>query len=246
MSIILIQYVFDLMCSLYNMPYGVTIMDSNLKNEYNKEYTKINSLGYDIIEKRQIDSNWYTGLHSHPFTACMIILEGEILLNEGSKEILLKKGDFISVDNNIAHSEKAGLNGALLIYGKNFNENKFNLAIIEDSLNALYLGNNNKLISLITKTPASYILYLTIYKQHYSEIWNSQEDILSLIPKKYASRSTVINLINEGVDANYIKKKHTFTDKRSVYYELNENIFNEIEAWIKARKSKLANMFQGE
>jgi DNA-binding MarR family transcriptional regulator len=221
-------------------------MSTDLRNVCPKEYIKIKNLGYDTIERKYLNANLDTGFHTHPFTACMIILEGEVLLNNVSEEILLSKGDFISVNNNISHNEKIGPKGAVVLYGKKFNENKDNLAIIEDSLNALYLGGNNKLISLVTKTPASYILYLTLYKQHYSEIWNNQEGILHLIPKIYASRSTVINLINDGINRNFIKKKRIHSDKRAVYYELNEDIFYEIELWIKDRKSKLANILQSE
>ena len=221
-------------------------MDIDMRVKHPKEYEKIKSLGYDSIERRQVKPNLNSGFHSHPFTACMIILEGDILLNNLSKDILLKKGDFISVESNLSHNEKTGLTGASILYGKKFNENKYNVAIIENSLNALYLGKNTKRISVITKTPASYILYLTLYKQHYSETWYSQEDILNLIPKKYASRSTIINLINTGIDENLIQKKHTASDKRSVYYELNKDMFFEVEGWIQGKKSKLFNMLQRE
>ena len=219
-------------------------MDINLENVYSAEYSKIKNLGYDSIEERKIQSNLNSGYHSHPFTACMIIMKGRVVLNNSIEEIVLNKGDFIEVKNNISHTEKTGSNGAVVLYGKKYNENKDNVDFIDDSLNSLYLGGNNELISLITKTPASYILYLTFYKQHYSEIWSNQEDILDLIPKKYASRSTVISLINDGVNRNLIKKKHTQSDKRSVYYELNENIFYAIESWIKDRKSKLVKILQ--
>ena len=219
-------------------------MNTVLENFYSKEYSKIKNLGYDSIEERKIKSNLDTGYHAHPFTACMIIIEGRVVLNNTTEEIILNKGDFIEVKNNTSHTEKTGSNGALVLYGKKFNESKDNLAIIEDSLNALYLGGINKLISLVTKTPASHILYLTLYKQHYSEIWMNQEDILNLIPKIYASRSTVINLINDGINRNFIKKKRTHSDKRAVYYELNEDIFYEIESWTKDRKSKLVNILQ--
>ena len=219
-------------------------MNADLRDDYPKEYIKIKNLGYDTIERRELSANLDTGFHVHPFTACMFILEGEILLNNVSEEVLLNEGDFISVDNNASHNEKIGPKGAVVLYGKKLNENKDNIAIIEDSLNGLYLGGNNKLISFVTKTPASYILYLTLYKQHYSEIWINQEDILNLIPKIYASRSTIVNLINDGINRKFIKKKRTLSDKRSVYYELNEDLFNEIQSWIKARKSKLVNILQ--
>ena len=219
-------------------------MNTLLENFYSKEYSKIKNLGYDFIEERKIESNLDTGYHAHPFTACMIIIEGRVALNNTTEEIILNKGDFIEVKNNISHTEKTGSNGALVLYGKKFNENKYNLAIIEDSLNSLYLGDNHKTISLITKTPASHILYLTLYKQHYSEIWNSQEDILNIIPKVYASRSTILNLIKEGIDRGLIHKKQTLSDKRSVYYELDENLFHDIESWLRVRKSELVNIFK--
>ena len=219
-------------------------MNSVLENFYSKAYSKIKNLGYDFIEERKIESNSDTGYHAHPFTACMIIIEGRVVLNNSTEEIILNKGDFIEVKNNISHTEKTGSNGALVLYGKKFNENKYNLAIIEDSLNSLYLGDNHKTISLITKTPASHILYLTLYKQHYSEIWNSQEDILNIIPKVYASRSTIINLIQEGIDRGFIHKKKLLLDKRSVYYELDENLFYSIESWLKVRKSEMIEMFK--
>ncbi|MGY8975700.1 MAG: hypothetical protein ACKVHD_05435 [Alphaproteobacteria bacterium] len=219
-------------------------MNTVLENFYSKEYSKIKNLGYDFIEERKIESNLDTGYHAHPFTACMIIIEGRVVLNNTTEEIILNKGDFIEVKNNISHTEKTGSNGALVLYGKKFNENKYNLAIIEDSLNSLYLGDNHKTISLITKTPASHILYLTLYKQHYSEIWNSQEDILNIIPKVYASRSTIINLIQEGIDSGFIHKKKLLLDKRSVYYELDENLFYSIESWLKVRKSEMIEMFK--
>ena len=214
-------------------------MKDNIQAEYPEEYKKIKSLGYETVEKRKILPNLDTGIHFHPFTACMIILEGSIVLKEDSKKVILNQGDFISVEGNKAHDEKTDIRGATVLYGKKFSGNKRNLALVDDSLNTLYLGDNNKLISLITKSPVSHILYLTLYKQYYSEIWHSQEDILNLIPKKYGSRSTVINLINDGVDREYIIKKATHLDKRAVYYELEKNIFQEIEDWIQNRKLKL-------
>ena len=219
-------------------------MEDNIKAEYPEEYKKIKSLGYETVEKRKILPNLDTGIHFHPFTACMIILEGSIVLNEDSNKVILNQGDFISVDGNKKHDEKTDIRGATVLYGKKFNGNKNNFALVNDSLNTLYLGDNNKLISLITKSPVTHILYLTLYKQFYSEIWHRQEDILNLIPKKYGSRSTVINLINDGVDREYIIKKTTRSDKRSVYYELEKEIFQEIEEWVQSRELKLREMFK--
>ena len=217
-------------------------MGANLRDEFPEEFKKIKKLGYETIEKRYLQPNMDTGIHSHPFTACMIILEGEILLCDSLEKNLLKKGDFISVESNISHHEKVGKKGVTVLYGKKFNGNKYNLEIIEDSLDTLYLGSNNETIFFITKNPASYILYLSLFKQHYSEIWLSQESILNLIPKRYASRSTILNLITDGMNRKFIKKRRSPIDKRAVQYELGSNIFSDIEAWLKERKSGLKNI----
>ena len=217
-------------------------MDFNLSEEFPIEFKKIKKLGYETIEKRYLQPNMDTGIHSHPFVACMIILEGEISLANSHEKKLLKKGDFISVESNVSHHEKVGKKGVTVLYGKKFNENKYNLKIIEDSLDTLYLGGNNDIISFITKTPASYILYLSLFKQHYSEIWLSQELILNLIPKRYASRSTILNLITDGINRKFIKKRISLIDKRSVQYELDSNIIFDIEAWLKDIKLRFTNI----
>jgi len=219
-------------------------MNKNLLDVYPNEYQKIKKLGYDFIEIRKLDSNVNTGFHFHPFTASMIIIEGQVILDNSTEEVILNKGDFISVNKNIYHNEKTGLKGAVLLYGKKINENKYNLAIVEDSLNSLYLGSNSKLISYITKSPVGYILYLSLYKQHYSEIWMNQENILNLIPKSYGSRSTILNLIKDGIKRGFIHKIVTTLDKRAVQYELDSQIFYEIESWLKVRKSNLLNILK--
>ncbi len=57
-------------------------MDINLKKEYPDYYKKIKNLGYDSIEIRKLESNLNLEAHFHPFTACMIILEGVVSLKD--------------------------------------------------------------------------------------------------------------------------------------------------------------------
>ena len=209
-------------------------MDSTIENLYPSQYKKIKELGYETIEIRKLESNLALENHIHPFTACMYILEGEVkLVDSNNKEYNLKPGDFIAVDSNDIHKERTFSKGAKVIYGKKLDEERKNiLSIVNSSLNNLYLGDNNKFISYITKTPVSYILYFTFYKQYYSEIWHSQEEIINLVPRKYGSRSTIINLIKEGIEAGYILKRITLSDKRSVYYELDLNIYKILDEWV--------------
>ena len=209
-------------------------MHDIIENLYPRQYKKIKELGYETIEIRNLEADLELENHIHPFTACMYILEGEVKLEDSNKkEHHLKPGDFISVEGNDVHSEKTFSKGAKVIYGKKFDEDRKNiLNIVNSSLNDLYLGDNNKFISYLTKTPVSYILYLTFYKQYYSEKWHSQEEIINLVPRIYGSRSTIINLIKEGIDAKYIIKKTTSFDKRSVYYELDLIAYKAIDEWL--------------
>ena len=209
-----------------------------VKNLYPIQYKKIQKLGYDTIEIRSLESNLQLENHIHPFTACMYILEGEVKLEDSTNiEHNLKPGDFIEVNSNDIHKEKTFSRGAKVIYGKKFDEERKNIVnIVNASLNDLYLGDNNKFIAYITKSPVSYILYLTLYKQYYSEIWHSQEEIINLVPRIYGSRSTIINLIKEGIEAEYILKRITLSDRRSVYYELGVKFYKILDDWIIRRK----------
>jgi len=213
-------------------------MHDTVKNLYPSQYKKIKELGYETIEIRTLESNLKLENHMHPFTACMYILEGEVQLEDSTnKEHNLKPGDFIAVNSNDMHKEKTFSRGAKVIYGKKFDQSRKNIVNqVNASLNDLYLGDNNKFIAYITKSPVSYILYLTLYKQYYSEIWHSQEEIINLVPRIYGSRSTIINLINEGIEAEYILKRITSSDRRSVYYELGLEFYKILDNWVIERK----------
>ena len=213
-------------------------MSDNVENLYPDQYKKIKDLGYDTVEIRNLQPYLDLDYHIHPFTACMYIISGEVKIEDlKKKEYYLKEGDFIAVDGNDMHNEKTFEQGAKVIYGKKFDKDRINnIDIVDSSLNALYLGNNHKFISYITKTPVSYIIYLTLYKQYYSEKWHSQEEIINLVPRVYGSRSTIINLIKEGIVAGYIIKRNTYEDRRSVYYELDIDIYKAIDQWVINRK----------
>ena len=213
-------------------------MHNTIESLYPNQYKKIKELGYETIEIRKLESNLVLENHMHPFTACMYILEGEVKLEDSTNiEHNLKPGDFIAVNSNDIHKEKTFSRGAKVIYGKKFDQGRKNIVnLVNASLDDLYLGDNNKFIAYITKSPVSYILYLTLYKQYYSEIWHSQEEIINLVPRIYGSRSTIINLINEGIEAEYILKRITSSDRRSVYYELGLKFYKILDEWVIGRK----------
>ena len=221
-------------------------MSNHVENLYPDQYKKIKNLGYDTIEIRDLQANLDLDYHLHPFKACMYIISGEVKIKDlNKKEYHLKEGDFIAVDSNDMHNEKTFAQGAKVIYGKKFDKDRINnIDIVDSSLNALYLGNNDKFIFYITKTPVSYILYLTLYKQYYLEKWHSQEEIINLVPRVYGSRSTIINLIKEGIVAGYIIKRTTLEDRRSVNYELDINIYRAIDQWVINRKTSLNELIK--
>ena len=212
-------------------------MDINLKKEYPDYYKKIKNLGYDSIEIRKLESNLNLEAHFHPFTACMIILEGVVSLKDKNQNYTLKPGDFIEVGSNELHSEKTTKNGAVVIYGKKF-EKENNLSVIEYNINNLIEEPNSIIKGYIKKNASTYILYLTIFKQYYSEKWLGQEEIFDFIPKRLASRSTIINIINDGINKGYIIKRIASIDKRSVFYELSLEVFKELEQIVNFKYEK--------
>ena len=204
-------------------------MQVRIKKQYPAYYEKIKNLGYDSIEIRKLEPNLNLESHFHPFTACMIILDGQVVIGENKNKYVLKSGDFIAVDRNSLHTEKTSKDGATVIYGKKFSKNTPNISLIDYNLKNLISDKDSFIQTYIKKSFASYILYLTLFKQYYTEDWLSQEEILNLIPKSNASRSTLINLINFGISEGYILKRISNTDRRSVFYELSLEVFMELE-----------------
>ena len=83
------------------------------------------------------------------------------------------------------------------------------------------------------------LCFSVINSQNQNEIIqqdNTQEEIINLVPRVYGSRSTIINLIKEGIVAGYIIKRNTSEDRRSVYYELDIDIYKAIDQWIINKK----------
>ena len=204
-------------------------MKISVKKQYPAYYKKIKNLGYDTIEIRKLEPNLNLQSHFHPFTACMIILDGKVFIGENKTKYELKSGDFIAVERNSIHTEKTDKDGATVIYGKKFLKSTPNLSSIENNLNNLISNEDSFIQIYVKKSFASYILYLTLYKQYYSEKWLSQDEIINSVPKIHASRSTLINLINVGLSKGYIIKRSSNFDRRSIFYELSLQVFNELE-----------------
>ena len=75
-----------------------------------------------------------------------------------------------------------------------------------------------------------YIIWLTIIVCYF-EKKNIFIETLVLDVKKYASRRTVIDFINKGVEANFIIKKNSTDDKRKILVEPSDITIKEYEEW---------------
>jgi len=65
----------------------------------------------------------------------------------------------------------------------------------------------------------------------------SYENLCSIIPKSLGSRSSIQNLLNEGLDKNILEKVENKQDKRIKNYFLSETINLKVLDWIKKQKT---------
>jgi hypothetical protein len=64
----------------------------------------------------------------------------------------------------------------------------------------------------------------------------SYEKLCHSIPKSLGSRSSIQNLLNEGLDKNLLVKVESEKDKRIKNYFLSDDFYHMVLDWIKAQK----------
>ena len=75
-----------------------------------------------------------------------------------------------------------------------------------------------------------YVIWLTLMNSHSEKEKLSIESIIKKI-ENYASRRTVVDFINKGVEANFIIKKNSTDDKRKIFVEPSDIAIKEYEEW---------------
>ena len=75
-----------------------------------------------------------------------------------------------------------------------------------------------------------YIIWLTIINSNFEKKDLSIEKLVNDIAS-YASRRTIINFINKGVEANFIKKVNSYEDKRKTLIEPTNITVKEYSEW---------------
>ena len=75
-----------------------------------------------------------------------------------------------------------------------------------------------------------YVIWLTLM-YNYSEKENVSIETIIKKVENYASRRTIIDFINKGVEANFIIKKNSTDDKRKIFVEPSDTTIKEYEEW---------------
>ena len=75
-----------------------------------------------------------------------------------------------------------------------------------------------------------YVIWLTLMYS-YSEKENVSIETIIKKVENYASRRTIIDFINKGVEANFIIKKNSTDDKRKIFVEPSDITIKEYDEW---------------
>lgn len=59
------------------------------------------------------DNNWYSGIHSHPYTELFYVTCGEGIFSIANNKISVKEGDFLLINSNVPHTELSSKQNAL-------------------------------------------------------------------------------------------------------------------------------------
>ena len=68
--------------------------------------------GYDEVLARDWPPNAIATEHQHPFTACALVVQGEMWLTVGDRVQHLRPGDRFEIQRNTPHNERYGAEGA--------------------------------------------------------------------------------------------------------------------------------------
>ena len=68
------------------------------------------------------------------------------------------------------------------------------------------------------------------------------EEICYNISSKIISRSTVQNILKEGVQIKCLEKETNINDKREKYYKLTSSAKNVLEEWAQGQKKVFSNL----
>ena len=93
-----------------------------------------------------------------------------------------------------------------------------------------------KTVKFFRKDIVSLWIWFCVLEQHYNDNNNNIENIISEIPKGYASRPTIFKIIDDAVSKKYFEKKVDKNDKRKYNLLPTLQTIKEFEEWAKVFK----------
>ena len=81
---------------------------------------KLRAEGYTEITTRTVDKQMDTPVHTHPFDAYAMVLEGEMSVICGSETTTCRTGDTFQLSAGREHTEHYGPQGARYIVGRRY------------------------------------------------------------------------------------------------------------------------------
>ena len=114
--------------------------------------------------------------------------------------------------------------------------------IIKLNKEALYssLTSSNSIGKFFNKSILHYAATMEVFSFNNSE-GISYEKICQNIPKSIGSRSSIQNLLNEGLDKKILIKIESKKDKRIKNYFLSDEFYHVVLDWIKVQKEIYTN-----
>jgi len=93
-----------------------------------------------------------------------------------------------------------------------------------------------KTVKFFRKDIVSVWIWFCVLEQHYNDNNNNIENIISEIPKEYASRPTIFKIIDDAVSKKYFEKIVDENDKRKYNLFPTSQTIKEFEEWAKVFK----------
>ena len=88
-------------------------------------------------------------------------------------------------------------------------------------------------VKFFRKDIVSVWIWFCVLEQYYNNNNNNIENIISEIPREYASRPTIFKIIDDAVSKKYFEKKLDDNDKRKYNLSPTSQTIKEFEEWAK-------------
>ena len=93
-----------------------------------------------------------------------------------------------------------------------------------------------KTVKFFRKDIVSFWIWFCVLEQYYNNNNNNIENIISEIPKEYASRPTIFKIIDDAFSKKYLEKIIDENDKRKYNLFPTSQTIKEFEEWAKVFK----------